>query len=154
MQAKPKNPAAVALGRLGGASRSAAKRAASARNGAAGGRPPRPAGSSHLWTEGEVVAALGAGCYTAPAGAGLHVRAECLPGEDASAPAQFTVSPSWADTIGPHDDCDASVEALVRRISARFPSPDGWSYDRANGTIDQVATFSLPGWAPTATPGA
>ena len=40
--------------------------------------------------------------------------------------------------------------ALVRRISARFPSPEGWSYDAANGTIDQVATFGAPGWAPTA----
>lgn len=154
MDTPEKNPAAVALGRLGGASRSAAKRAASARNGAAGGRPPRPAGPSHVWTEREVLDILGDGSYTAPAGAGLHVRAECLPGEDDSAPAQFTVSPSWADTIGPRDDCDASVEALVRRISARFPSPDGWSYDRANGTIDQVATFGAPGWAPVATPGA
>ena len=95
MKHPEKNPAAVALGRLGGASRSAAKRAAVARNGAAGGRPPRPAGPSHVWTEGEVVAALGAGCYTAPAGAGLAVRAECLPGEDASEPAQFAVAPSW-----------------------------------------------------------
>ena len=37
-----KNPAAVALGRLGGAATSAAKAAASRANGAKGGRPPSP----------------------------------------------------------------------------------------------------------------
>ena len=47
MQANPatKNPAAVALGRLGGLSRSSAKSAASRENGKKGGRPrkhPRP----------------------------------------------------------------------------------------------------------------
>ena len=36
-----KNPAAVALGRLGGAVKSDAKRRASAENGKKGGRPPK-----------------------------------------------------------------------------------------------------------------
>jgi hypothetical protein len=37
----PKNPAAVALGRLGGRIRSEAKAAAARRNGRRGGRPPK-----------------------------------------------------------------------------------------------------------------
>ena len=49
-----KHPAAVALGRLGGQVKSAAKTAAARQNGARGGRPrlePRPLEASHLrWT--------------------------------------------------------------------------------------------------------
>ena len=37
-----KNPAAVALGKLGGAKKSEAKTASSRRNGAKGGRPRKP----------------------------------------------------------------------------------------------------------------
>lgn len=38
---KPKNPAAVALGRLGGRTKTPAKSEASRINGAKGGRPPK-----------------------------------------------------------------------------------------------------------------
>ena len=139
--------AARALGSI----RTLKKAASSRANGAKGGRPVKPAGESHVWTAREVVALLPNG-YTSPAGRGVFVRAACCPSDedDGSEPAQFDARPSWADTIGPHDNADAAVEALVRRIEAKFPSPKGWSYDAANGTIDQVATFGRGGWAPTA----
>ena len=41
MEPKPKNPAAVALGRLGGKAKSAAKARACAANGKKGGRPKK-----------------------------------------------------------------------------------------------------------------
>lgn len=148
--ARTKNPAAVALGRLGGRSRSPAKIAAVRANGAKGGRPIRPAGDSHVWTFAEVAAAFGDRSFVSPAGRGLFVRATCCPGEDSTDPAFFDVAPNWADHIGPYDDCDRSVDDLVRKVAAKFPSPKGWTYRPDNGTIDQVATFSMPGWAPVA----
>lgn len=147
MQTKTKNPAAVALGSI----RTLKKAASSRANGAKGGRPVKPAGESHVWTTREVAALLPKG-YTVPAGRGLFVRAICIPAEDddGTDAAQFDVRPNWAYTIGPHENADASVGALVRRIEAKFPSPKGWSYDTANATIDQAATFGGGGWAPAA----
>lgn len=146
MQTKTKNPAAVALGSI----RTPKKAAASRANGAKGGRPIRPAGKSHVWTFAEISAAFGDRSFVSPAGRGLFVRAACYPGEDPAEVAFFDVAPSWSDHVGPHDDCDRSVDDLVRKISAKFPSPKGWTYRPDNGTIDQVATFSMPGWAPVA----
>lgn len=132
--------AASALGRMGGASTSPAKQAASRANGAKGGRPVKPAGKPHVWTMREVAAVMGDRSYTAPAGRGLFVRAACFPGEFEDSPAWFDLQPSWGDAIGRFDNCDATVDALVRRIEAKFPPADGhfWQYDPANGTIEQA----------------
>lgn len=53
-------------------------------------------------------------------------------------------------------DADRAIVQLSNELDLVRNTPHGlagerdWSYDRANGTIDQVATFGAPGWAPTA----
>ena len=133
--------AAALLGKIGGRSRSPAKAAAARANGAKGGRPVRPAGVPHRWTFAEVEAVLGARCICVTAGRGLVVRAYCnaVGGEDGNLaePAHFDVLPSWGDRIGPRDDCERPIDAIERRIAARFPAPRGWWYDPASGIVVQ-----------------
>ncbi len=107
--------------------------------------------AQHIWTEREISDALPNG-FATPAGPAGAVRAVCLPSDEGGAsPAQFDIRVDWGDGIpSPHDDISAHVDALVRRVEEKFPSPDGWNYDPANGTIDQIASYSMPGWAPVA----
>ncbi len=134
MQTKHKNPAAVALGSI----RTPKKAAAVRENGKKGGRPIKPAGNPHVWTMREISVIMGNRRFCVLAGRGNTIRADCNPGEFEDDPAWFDLTPSWADSIGRFDNCDSSVDALVRKISAKFPTTKCWQYDATNQIIEQV----------------
>ena len=101
--------------------------------------PTKPAGEPHIWTFAEIEAAFGDRAYSVPCGYGVHIKAVCYYVPEVNDwPAYFDVVPNWADRIGHYDRCDRSIDELIRRISAKFPTENQWQYNSESSIIEQA----------------
>ena len=97
----------------------------------------------HRWTFSEVSALFKGKSYIAFAGPGCHIRAFCLcdDPELQKSEAYFDIETNWDRTfghIGRFDKVDATINDLIRKISAKFPTSTFWEYDSLNQIIIQA----------------